>query len=267
MSRLCHLHIAIGLCCLGLLQGTVSYAQSASVNTPKDATANLVAQRALTALGATQIQTGEGVLVSGTLNVSGNKPAAFPIVLKSRGTAQLRTELTTSTGVRVTIVSNGSGKIIQPDGSVRWLTPDNTISQRITHIPVLSLLAEYQQPTVSTQYLGTTSIDSTTADVVGLGIFVANNVVSAQQQSQNTQHLFYIDHASGLLLRVQELHYAENVNGDSQGLETRFSDYRAIQNVMIPFHQQTYVDGQLLFDLSLTNVTLPVSLTDSDFSL
>jgi hypothetical protein len=212
------------------------------------------------------MQPSEGVIASGVLSLNGNKPATLPIVMKSRGTAQLRSELTTSKGVRITIVNSGSGKIVQPDGTVHWLDTENTISQRVTQIPALSLLAEYQLPTVSTQYMGTANVDGSTADVIALGVYAATKTASADKESQLTQKLFYIDHSTSMVLRMQEIHYSENGN-DSDGVEIRYSDYRAVQGVMVPFNQQTYANGQPLFGIVLSNVSLGAALPDSDFAL
>lgn len=241
-------------------------AEPVSTTAPKDPTANSIAQRALNALGAAQIQANEGVIASGTLSLGGNKPATFPIVMKSRGTEQLRSELTTPKGTRITIINDGAGKIVQPDGTVRWLDTENTVSQRVTQIPALSLLAEYQLPTVSTQYMGTANVNGSTADVIALGVYSATKATSAQSESQLTQKLFYIDHSSSLILRMQEIHYSEN-GSDSDGVEIRYSDYRSVQGVMVPFDQQTYANGKLVFDFSVSNVSFGVTLPDSDFVL
>lgn len=241
--------------------------QSTSLVAPKDPQATALAQRALAALGATNLSPGETVLASGTLTVSGTYPIVFPILMKSRGTDQLRSELTTSKGVRVTIIRGGYGKIVQPDGTFRWLSTENTVSQRVAYIPALSLLAEHQTTTTSAQYIGTTSLEGGSADVIALAVYEQTGPITASEQSTNTRKLFYIDHDTGLVLRVQEMHYSENGSGDSQSEETRYSDYRQIQGVMIPFHQQTYVNGQVMFDLALSDVTFGALLSDSDFSL
>jgi hypothetical protein len=108
-------------------------------------------------------------------------------------------------------------------------------------------------------------VDGSIADVVAVGIYSGPGSSKVQPPSQKNQTLFYVDHSTGLVVRVQQLNYSENVQNSTQTLETRYSDYRKIDGFMVPFHQQTYADGKLLFDLLLNSASFGVAVTESDF--
>jgi hypothetical protein len=191
----------------------------------------------------------------------------FPVVLKSLGTHRLRTELSTSKGLRLFIVNHGHGIIRQPDGSIRQLVDDNMMVQRINYIPVLSLLGEYDQKDISIDYLGASVMEGTTVEIVAISLYSGTTTQEAESLKNRTQILYYIDSNTGLVTRIDRTNYAENDPNDIEKLETRFSDYRLVSGVMIPFQQRTSIDGAPYQDLVLTSVALGGILSDSDFSL
>jgi hypothetical protein len=251
-----------------LLTTSLAFAQSPSVgNAPKDPQASSIAQRSLAAMGSGSVTPNQTVQAAGTLTLHGTSDTAFPVILKSRGTQKLRTELTTSKGVRLSIVNTGHGIIRQPDGSVRQLSDANTLAQRVSHIPALSLLSEYPQNTVALEYLGNLVVDGSTVDIVAVSLYLGATVKDAQSSQGRTRTLYYIDSKTGLVNRIDQLNYAENDPTDTQKLQTHLSDYRLVNGVAVPFLQETYAEGQPLFTLALNSVTFGVTVSDSDFSL
>lgn len=208
-------------------------------------------------MGSGNLAANQSVQAVGTLTWHGSTDIVFPVVLKSLGTQLLRTELTTNKGVRVTIVNAGHGIIRQPDGSVRQLSLDNTLVQRVNHIPSLSLLSEFSQGAVALEYVGNSVVDGAAVDIVA---------ISLSSQSR-TRVLYYIDSKTAFVNRIDQPNYAENDPNDVQSLQTRLSDYRLVNGVAVPFLQETYADGKPLFALALNSVTFGVTLSDSDFSL
>jgi hypothetical protein len=248
-----------------VLIASAAFAQSPTA--PKNAQASAVAQRSLAAMGSNNLVPNQTALAAATLTLHGNSDTAFTVVLKSLGTQQLRTELTTSKGLRLTIVNAGHGIIRQPDGSIRQLSDANTLAYRVNHIPALSLLSEYPQNTVALEYVGNSVVDGSTVDIVAASLYLGATVQAAQASQNRTRVLYYIDGKTGLVNRIDQLNYAENNPIDVQNLQTHLSDYRLVNGVAVPFRQETYADGQPLFTLVLNSVTFGVTVSDSDFSL
>ncbi|HEY2468935.1 MAG TPA: hypothetical protein VGI45_14005 [Terracidiphilus sp.] len=243
----------------------ITPAQSVMTSPPRDASAIALAQSSLAAMGGMNLSPGQSVAMTGVLNLAGTSLTSFPIVIKTHGTDRLRSELTIADGVRVTVISGGAGAIRQPDGRTRQLASENVTGYRNQYLPALSLLSEFGLPTTSVENLGPTNVDGSIADVVALGLWSASPAGSAAQTAQTTRTLFYIDRTTRLVLRMQLLHYSENVGGTAKKMEIRFSDYRPVQGIQVPFHQQTYVDGALLINLQLSAVDLNAATTDGDF--
>src|SRR5215831_17652304 len=86
--------VSVAALCVCLVHNIFLLAQSRNNASPSP-TANALAQRALTALGGADLFSGVGITATGTLAVYGNNPTVLPIVIKSRGTNQIRSELTT----------------------------------------------------------------------------------------------------------------------------------------------------------------------------
>jgi hypothetical protein len=259
--RVIHLVLALAVCVGSdslLAQGNAPY---------KDPAALAVAQRSLSALGSNRIPAGQTFAVEGNITLVGQTKQTFSVVIKSRGASQMRTEITTPKGLRVFVVNNGHGFIRQPDGEIKWLADENMQTQRITHIPALSILSEYLSPKSKVDFVGTSSVDGISADVISLGVYSGSDAKAAEEQARKTRVLIYLDKITGLVLRLQQLNYGEDVRSDTQQFETRYSDYRSVNGVMIPFHQQTLADGRLLQEFVIDSATFGTPVTDSDFAL
>jgi hypothetical protein len=68
-------------------------------------------------------------------------------------------------------VNQGKGVIEQPDGTIRQLLMNNTLVERANHIPIFSLLADFQDPTVGIENLGTVQINGVDTSAVALRPF------------------------------------------------------------------------------------------------
>jgi len=233
----------------------------------KDSQAVSSALFSLTAMGSGNLIASQTVQAIGTLTLHGTSDVVFPVVLKSRGTQQLRTELTTNKGMRVFIANGGHGIIRQPDGSIRQLSDDNMIVQRVNHIPALSLIAECSQQNVQLDYLGSSQVDGINADILVVSLYSGSTVEEAQSLQKRTRIFYYVDHKAGLIVRMDRVNYAENNPNESQNEETHYSDYRLINGVMVPFQQTTLADGKAYLDLTLTSVTFGLPVSDADFNL
>ena len=232
----------------------------------KDPAGLAVAQRAISAMGG-QGQSLSDSQATGTLTMAGDKPQSFPVVLKTKGTRMVRVELQRDSGITVRILNQGRGVIQRPDGTVQRLVMNNTLAERVSHIPALSLLAETQDATVPVEYAGTAQVNAAPADVVALSVIPASDPQQARVFHDQTRTLFFLDQGSGLVTKVQYTQVAENDTDAKQAVEVLFSDYRNVNGVWVPFRQATYTDGKLESELVLDTVTFNVGLADEEFSL
>jgi len=234
----------------------------------KDAQALTLAQQSLAAMGATQALAFADSLATGQAQIF--KPdgtsITLPITKKSKGTTMVRTELQRPEGTQVRIMSNGAAVIQKANGSVRSLITNNTVAERVEHIPALSLLTEAANTNMEVKYVGPDSVNGQPADVISI------SYIPAAAQDPNlwrtmTRTLFYIDQTTKLVSKVQYQNFAENNTNLSDKVEVFFSNYQQVSGVSVPFQQSTYSDGQLLSTITLTSIAFNVGLTSTDFNL
>jgi hypothetical protein len=121
----------------------------------KDPQAVAIAAKALAAMGAQALPSYQDTVATGTLTVYVNGLSVkYPITIKCKGMQETRVEVGMEKGINVRIMNAGKAVIQRPDGTIRVLSSNNTIAERVNHIPLLSILAEYDSTNVSLQYVG-----------------------------------------------------------------------------------------------------------------
>ena len=166
------------------------------------------------------------------------------------------------------IVNQGQGVIFKPDGTVKNLNLDNTLAERVPHIPLFSLLSEYQNSTINVAYQGTVDIGSTSSDVVAVSFVPATAAPSeVALYVARTQTLFFVDQKTSLVTKIQFINYAENDPNSEKKYEVYFAKYQSIDEIAAPFQITTYVDGQLQEQINLDTFAFNVGLPDTDFAL
>ncbi len=235
----------------------------------KDTQAVTIAQTAIGAMGGTSALFGyQDGQATGSLTVYAANPAAtYPVVLKCKGTQETRVEIQKPTGTNVRIVNQGQGVIERSNGTVVRLMMNNTIAERVGHIPILSILGEYLSANVSLQYQGAAQVNGQNATVIVVSYIPATDAVQGPVFAAMTQTLFYVDQATSLIDKIQYTNYDENNSDSNQKVEVYLSSYQTVNGIYVPFHQTTYTDGTLYSDLVINGITFNVGLSDSEFTL
>jgi hypothetical protein len=233
----------------------------------KDPQAVALVQQSLSVMGGASLSASTmDSIATGTLVIGGPKPESFPITIKTKGTRKVRSELERPNGKGVRILNEGKAAIIRADGRVRDLTRVNTLAERVTHIPLLSLLAEYQDPAVEVKAEAPV-VAGGAAAVVVLSVVAADKNDAIDSPREATRTTFLIDAATGFIAEVHYSSHAENDPLDKRPVVIRYFDYRQVSGIWVPFRQTTYLDGRLESDLVLSSVSFGVGLSDAEFEL
>ncbi|MGH9531090.1 MAG: hypothetical protein ACRD2Q_01775 [Terriglobales bacterium] len=234
----------------------------------KDPQGIAVVQQAISAMAGTTLAQGNLDSVStGTLLIGGSSPAAFPITIKTKGTRKVRSELERPNGKGVRILNDGRAAIVRADGKIRRLSRVNTVAERVTHIPLLSLLAEFQDADVEVKADAATMSDARPVAVVTLSLVAVDKNDPVENPREVTLTTFLIDASTGFVAEVRYTSHAENNPLDKRPVVIRYSDYRQVSGIWVPFRQTTYLDGKLESELVLGSVSFGVGLSDSEFEL
>jgi hypothetical protein len=233
----------------------------------QDPAAVAVATNSLAAMGAGALSpTQADSRATGVLTMHFDTPVTMNIVLESKGLTQTRAVLQQPAGTSIRVVNGGIGAIQNPDGSIRKLTQVNLFAERVGHIPVLSLLAEVQNPWASVETLSSAATNTAPDLIIAVSVGPSSDSGQAKIQRSLSRTLFYINQSTGLVDKVAYTSYSESPNpGIALSVQEVFSDYRTVAGVAVPFHKTTYLDGRLESDLQLNSVSFNVGLPSSDF--
>lgn len=253
-----------------LVFATIVAAQSTSSSISKDPKALAVIQTSLASMGCSQALAASDSLATGTVQIykADGTIETVPIVKKSMGTTLTRTELHRPSGTTVRILNNGQASRLRPDGSTRYLIRNNTVAERVQHIPCLSLLQETQNPIIDVQYVGSDTVNGDPVDEVALSR--VSNEVDARATAlmkAATRTVFYISRANGTVDKMQYQNIAENNTNISDPEEVLFSDYRSIGGTLVPFTQATYEEGTLRTVITFTSVAFNTGLSETEFTV
>jgi hypothetical protein len=248
-----------------LLVAASAFSQQATVSVTKDPAAIAVAQQTILAMGGTALSGYQDSTANGTMTFySDTGTVNVPVILKSKGTTELRQELQRGQSTDI-YVSNGATACMNSAkiGQIAMFSIDLN-SQRIDHVPALSLLSEYANGNMNLQYAGTDTVNGSQANVIALS-FSIPGLPSGYDSLQLTQHLFFVDSATGMVAKIQSV---RNGNGPSEmtaKIEMYFSNYQNVNGIAVPFKRSQYVDGRLVSDLALTSIAFNTGLIDTEF--
>ncbi len=246
-----------------LLYVSFALAQETPVAAPtilKDPQAIAVVQKTIAAMGGPQaLLTYQDSQASGSLTIYGGAmPIKYPITLKTKGTQETRAEVGMVKGTNVRILNHGQAIIQKADGWIMKLSESNTLNERVNHIPLLSILSQYQDSNVNVQYQQTTQLGSQECDVLAVGSL--SPIASAQT-------MFFVNRVTGLVRKIQYTETAENDASNTQNVEVYFDDYRSVDGISVPFHHIFYTDGNIDSEIILSSLSFNVGLSDDEFAL
>jgi outer membrane lipoprotein-sorting protein len=259
--------------CLSALLGAVLTAQTPAKKTfkiVKDPKATIIAQTAVDAMGGdAAIQGYRDSLAVGSLTVyQQESPTRYPISLKSKGLLETRVETEMPEGRHIRIMNQGHATMQKPDGTVRSLGLNNVVGERVSHIPLLSLLAEYKSPKVSLTYKGEAQVNGQMVNAIALSFVPYTDSVQGPFFSSITETIYYVNMKTGLVDKMQYEDYEEgNHQQHHRTIEDYFSQYQNISGIAVPFRQVTYFGGKLESELTLSSISFNSGLLDAEFTL
>jgi hypothetical protein len=202
---------------------------------------------------------------SGTLIMNGTE---MPLSYKTKGTDKVRVEVQQPKGTSVYVLNGGIGQIRRTDGGIRHLLMNNTIAQRVSYIPALSLLAEYAKENIS--------VDKPSYAVADDGRQRPTVAVSFAPASENegdtasfaemTRTQFTFDPDTGFVSQMEFTRTAENNVTAKEKVRIVFSDYKQINGIAVPFTQTTYASDRIESELQLKEVSFGSGMDDSEFA-
>ena len=259
--------------CLGLIIPfttillSVGFLDAASNAARKDPSAIAIVEAAITAMGgdAAVLQIKDSV-VTGTIAPAAKgswvQPASF--TWKTLG-PEFRYETQRDKGTQIYVSGHGQ-PAVSNNGKVKRLFAHVLDSSAPFHLPFLVLMPTVTDPAYSLIDSGSKTLSGKAAFTAQIS-YTTSDTAKADVVSSVTQQTWYVDQASGSLLRV-EYRIPEATNMDYwTDAAMEFSDFRNVNGLVVPFSMTYYEAGVALATVSINAVTFNVGLDPSEFDL
>jgi len=245
----------------------VSHALAAPQAAVRDPQALSVISSSLKALTGSVTVT-DVILQTTASYVAGSDEETGTATLTASGNQQSLVQLNLSGGTREEIRNGPAGAWIGPDGTAHSMAIHNCWTDASWFFPILTLEAVSANPQVSVSYLGLDTSKGTTL----LHLRVAS-VLSEQDPTVTALVLglstmdIYLDPQSFLPL-VLDFNVHPDAGIDAYvPVEIRFGNFQTLSGALVPFHIQKYLQGSMLLDLTVMNVTVNSGVPSSAFTL
>ncbi len=253
----------------GLVGPSASAPQLPSIVTSSDPQALAALAQALQAaggaqaLGAIQDFTATGQI---TYSWAGN-PDQGTVTLRGRGLDQFRLDASLPEGTRSWAVSHGVGNLKETDGTETKISGHNALALGSLTFPYLPLVAASLNSTTTVSTVGTVPVNGANAVQIRVQRHYASSYDPNGLIAQLTTRDFFIDPTTSLIVKTEQMTHPQETFTVSLPEDISFSNYRAVNGVMVPFTITDTVNGQQIWTIQLSAIQFNTGLTDADFSL
>lgn len=261
MQRLCFLVIAFSICSPSLAQSLPPASDPRAVS--------LAVQAALALTGGRAVN--DATLSGTAIKTTGSDYQTGTVTLTSRGFGQSRMDLTFPGGNRSDIRNDAvvpQGEWIDASGTAHPYALHNCWNDANWFFPALSLLGQTANSSVVLSYIGPEVHDGLSVQHISAYKYLQSPDPSQTALIERLSATdFYLDPSSGLPLAIVfTWHFDDDFNVNIP-VEIRFANYQTTNGAAVPLRIQQLMNGSLLLDLTVTNVSLNTGLSPSDFNL
>jgi hypothetical protein len=220
--------------------------------------------------GATSIA---DVTLTGTARrIAGSDDETGAAVLKALATGEARIGFSFPSGPRSETRTNSNndpaGTWTGPDAKVHPQSQHNLMTDSSWFFPALTLGRLVSSQSSSVSLIGQEARDG--VSVVHLTVSQLfpdlSNKISLLMQHLSQMDLF-LDSSTQLPVALAFNQHPDNDAGLDIPAEVRFSDYRTVNGVQVPFHIQRFLNNSLILDIQLQAATLNSGLTAGAITL
>ncbi len=209
-------------------------------------------------------------LVANATSFAGSDTQSGAAAFKTRGNANARLELPASGGRIVEVRADSdvpSGRASLAGQAAKNLPVHNCWPVSAWFAPVTALAA-LATPANAVKYVGPESRNGVPVEHIRA---FRNFVRRTGKETLFYRHLttvdVYLDSTTHLPLAMAFVTHPEDDASTDIPVEVRFSDYRSVTGIQVPFRIQKLIQGTLNLDLIIQTATINAGVSDSDFTL
>jgi hypothetical protein len=232
----------------------------------RDATALSALSQMLTATGWSATLPQDIVAVGNITRYYNNTQDVVGIKLESTGARLYRSEVSDPSGTIVTIL-NGDQAAASTPGSTSFLSGPPAIAMRPVAFPFFAGVLAFADSTCSVQYDDTETLGSQAAYRLEISPQPLGTDPISVLRAQANHLMLWVSVSSGLPLQLSYMRISNTNPTASRQVTRTFSDYRQINGLNVPFHQEEFAGGQMLLSLQFDTVSFNTGIPSSDFAL
>jgi hypothetical protein len=224
----------------------------------KDAQAvSVVTQTLIVGGGATAISSIGDYTATGTVTYHLSTDVQGTITMRALGLGEFRMDANLPAGVRSEAITEDFTSKTE-DGTVRHNQAPMSPSRLV--IPNMLLAPALNSAGFNVVYNGLVEIDSHSVHDIQLQRVLPVADPGGQFREYHTAD-FFIDPATFQIVMMQDVVSLHSIR------QVRYSDYKSVSGVLVPFSIKEQVNGQAIWEINLGQIAFNSGLKDSDFQL
>lgn len=193
------------------------------------------------------------------------KQESVSLTLRAMGDRKIRTDVQEA-GI-TTVINADQAQVTWANRKIVF-SPQSAISMRSLILPMFSEIpTAASDPGIAVSLRGTEVANGRSAYKVELVRGFRSDSPFAATLAIVAPLTLWIDVTTGLLLQAQHVQVAADNPNASITRVRRFSNYKVVNGLAVPFSQQDVINGQVTSTLQLTNVSFNVGLADAVFAI
>jgi hypothetical protein len=240
---------------------------------PQDPQAVIVLNQALTVAGGTAaIKAVTDYTATGNITYNWNPEQQGTVTVLGLGTDQIRLDANLARGIHSSVISNGQSSTKTEDGRVTQYPPPYPVPSSDAYpyqppmfpssllVPHMQLAVVLNSPRYSISYKGVVQLDGNSVHDI-----LVQRIMPGQTQpdSMTEYHTmeYFIDTATLQIAMTQDNVPKHIVH------QIRYSGYRAVNGVLVPFSIGERMGGQRTREIQLSQISFNTGLQDSGFAI
>jgi hypothetical protein len=219
------------------------------------------------------ITVSDATLTGNAAWIAGSDIESGTATLQAKGTAESRTDLSLSGGMRTEIRNSLAspyprGASVRSGGSQRSWALHNCWAGGSWFFPALSVLAAASDPSVIFLYLGQEMRSGVSVQHIQTYRYLSGQrpaTISLTQKVSTTD--IYLDSTSILPVSILYNSHPDEDALTNIAVEIDFVNYQPVNGVQVPFRIQKLISGGLALQIDVTGASFNTGISDSTFAI
>ncbi len=230
---------------------------TATATVSRDSSALALLAQCGGAMGGGSIQ---DTSATGTLTSADTSAPPASITLQSKGAAE-RFDVSSPDESKTSVLNEGRSWTVR-QGKREKVSYALSAYHRPEHVPALACLLDYPKANMSFTYIGTEDVRGRSAHHVK--IFVPTSEKD-RTETMLSQLDIFLDAQTFVVLKTQRFVFDPQAFENYSVWATYYSDYRAVGTALMPYHIESYLDGNKVRDITFSSVQVNAGVSDRQF--